>query len=413
VIVERSGARWGVEPVTEAAEVEAIAAAIAEAPLATFDLEFLAQDRLVPTLCLLQVSWLGRDTRLDVPASVIVATPPEVALIDPLAVDVRPVIETLASHACVIAHAPRQDLGLLATRFGIAMPAIIDTQVMAAFAGIGDQVGLATLANELLDLGLGKDLQWTDWGRRPLSDAQLAYADADVRHLPAIFALLRARLGERLAWARAESAQVAADALAASSVTPETAWQQLGGLRNLDPIALATAIELATWRHRTAIELDRPLGQVLNEKVLIDIARTRPTSPSAVRSVKGISPIAKQRAEDLIAVVTTAKAEAAPVLASMRAASQRAQRWSEMLVAIVQLIADQVRVAPRLLATRADAEEFARVFDERGLDAASALPALATWRRDVIGRVWVDWLSGRIAMIGDPNAPSGIQLLPR
>ncbi|MDX2086867.1 MAG: HRDC domain-containing protein [Kofleriaceae bacterium] len=401
------------EPVTEATKVEAIAAAITEAPLATFDLEFLAQDRLVPTLCLVQVSWLDKTTRLDVPAAAIVATPPDVALIDPLAVDVRPVIEALAAHPCVIAHAPRQDLGLLATRFGIAMPTIIDTQVMAAFAGIGDQVGLATLANELLDLGLGKDLQWTDWGRRPLSEAQLAYADADVRHLPAIFALLRARLGERLAWARAESSQVAADAVAASAVTPETAWQQLGGLRNLDAPALAAAIELAAWRLRTAIELDRPLGQVLNEKVLIDLARQRPSAPAALRSIKGISPIAKQRADELIAVIATAKAEAAPVLASMRSASQRAQRWSEMLVAIVQLIAEQARVAPRLLATRSDAEEFARVYDERGIEAASALPALATWRRDVIGRVWVDWLEGRIAMIGDPNAPSGIQLLPR
>jgi len=401
------------EPVTDAARVAAIAAAISEAPLATFDLEFLAQDRLVPTLCLVQVSWLGKDTRLDVPAAVIVTTPPEVALIDPLAVDVRPVVEALAAHPCVVAHAPRQDLGLLATRFGIAMPAVIDTQVMAAFAGIGDQVGLATLANELLDLGLGKELQWTDWARRPLSEAQLAYADADVRHLPAIFALLRHRLGERVAWARAESAQVAADAVAAAEVTPETAWQQLGGLRNLDTTALATAIALAAWRLHAAIELDRPLGQVLHEKVLLDLARQRPTSPAALRAVKGVSAIVKQRADDVIAAIVGAKAESAPVLASMRSASQRAQRWSEMLLAIVQLVADQVRVAPRLLATRADAEEFARVFDERGRTGAGALPALATWRRDVIGQVWVDWLEGRLALLGDPASPAGIQLLPR
>ncbi|HEX7839928.1 MAG TPA: ribonuclease D, partial [Kofleriaceae bacterium] len=191
----------------DAEAVAAIVASIARAPLVAFDLEFLAQDRLVPTLCLVQVAWLEH-MGLDAPAAAIVSAPPEVRLIDPLAVDVAPLVRALADHPCAIAHAPRQDLALLAARFGVAMPGIADTQVMAAFAGIGDQVGFAALANELLGLTLDKELQWTDWSARPLSDAQLAYADADVRHLPALYARLAARLGDRLAWARAESAQV-------------------------------------------------------------------------------------------------------------------------------------------------------------------------------------------------------------
>ncbi|HEX8115174.1 MAG TPA: ribonuclease D, partial [Kofleriaceae bacterium] len=207
----------------DAEAVAATTAALAAAPLVAFDLEFLAQDRLVPTLCLVQVAWLEH-VRLDAPAAAIVAAPPQVRLIDPLAVDVAPLVRALAAHPCAVAHAPRQDLALLAARFGVAMPAVVDTQVMAAFAGIGDQVGFAALANELLGLTLGKELQWTDWAARPLSDAQLAYADADVRHLPAIYARLADRLGDRLAWARAESALVAADAFAAAQVTPETAW---------------------------------------------------------------------------------------------------------------------------------------------------------------------------------------------
>ncbi|HEY6175073.1 MAG TPA: ribonuclease D, partial [Kofleriaceae bacterium] len=208
--------------------VAAIVAAIAAAPLVAFDLEFLAQDRRVPTLCLVQVAWLEH-IPLDAPAAAIVSAVPEVRLIDPLAVDVAPLVQALAAHPCVVAHAPRQDLALLAVRFGVAMPAILDTQIMAAFAGIGDQVGFAALAGELLGVTLDKELQWTDWAARPLSQAQLAYADADVRHLPAIYARLADRLGDRLTWARAESAAVAADAVAAASVVPETAWRQIGG----------------------------------------------------------------------------------------------------------------------------------------------------------------------------------------
>ncbi len=109
-------------PVANPDEIAAIAAAIAEAPLATFDLEFLSADRLTPVLCLAQVSWLPSHSRLDVPEAAIVATVPEVRLLDALAVDLRPVFEALARHPLVVAHAPRQDLALVYTRFGIAMP---------------------------------------------------------------------------------------------------------------------------------------------------------------------------------------------------------------------------------------------------------------------------------------------------
>jgi ribonuclease D len=399
--------------VVETSEVEAAVAAIEASPLVAFDLEFLAQDRLVPALCLVQIAWLEHVT-LDAPAAAIVAAPPEVRLIDPLAVDIAPLVRALATHPCVVAHAPRQDLALLATRFGIAMPAIVDTQMMAAFAGIGDQVGLASLANELLGLSLGKEQQWTDWGSRPLSDAQLVYADADVRHLPAIYAKLAHRLGEKLAWARAESAIVAGDALAAAEVTPETAWLQISGTRNLDAAALGALIELAAWRQRLCIEIDRPLGQVMPDKLLLDLARQRPTNPGAIRSTKGLSGLARSRAEAIAAVIAAARpAEVTARTASPRSPSLRAQRWAEVLLAIVQLVAEQTGVAARLLATRADAEELARTVDERGVAAAHALPALATWRKDVLGSVWLGWLTGELVLVGDPDSPHGVKLLPR
>ncbi|MEJ7601927.1 MAG: HRDC domain-containing protein [Kofleriaceae bacterium] len=396
----------------EPPDVAAIAAAIAKSPLVTFDLEFLTQDRLVPTLCLVQVSWLPPEVRLDVPTQVIVATPPAVVLVDALAVDLRPLIEALAAHPLVVVHAARQDLGILAAQFGIAMPRIIDTQVMAAFAGIGDQVGLANLANDLLGLTLGKEQQWTDWARRPLSDAQLAYADADVRHLPAIYALLAQRLGERIEWARAESSQVAADAVAAASVTPETAWRT-SRLRGLDAATLAAVKVLAAWRQRIAIEHDRPLPQVMNDKALVDVARQRPGSPEGVRAVKTVSPFARKYADAIVLALATARPNEVAVIRSHGAPSARAQRWSEMLIAITQLIAEQIGVAPRLLATRADTEELARAIDERGIAAADELPAMQTWRRDVIGKRWIGWLTGDLALVGDLDVPSGLALRAR
>jgi ribonuclease D len=406
--------------VTSAEEVAEVAARIAAAPLVAFDLEFVSQDRLVPTLCLVQVAWLGEHVVLDAPAPAIVAEVPEVRLVDPLAADTRPIAEALGAHPLVVAHAPRQDLALLATRFGTSMPGVIDTQLMAAFCGIGDQIGLASLGNELLGLTLAKDMQWTDWARRPLTEAQLSYADADVRHLPALYAKLAHRLGPRLPWVREESRAVLGDAIAAASITPETAWQQVGGVRGLDAQARAAVVALASWRQLVAIELDRPLGQVMPDKALVELAKLRPSNPGGVRAIKGMSPLAKTRADEILAALDAAVVDAsggadggAAAKRAWRAASMRAQRWSEMLVAIVQVVAEESGIAPRLLGTRSDAEEFARVVDEQGLDAAAQLPALASWRREVLGHVWEGWLAGRIAVVGDPAAPHGMRLLPR
>jgi ribonuclease D len=408
--------------VADAAEIEAIAEAIARAPLAAFDLEFVSADRLVPLLALVQVSWLGaggQHQALDAGASATVSADPQLRLIDPIAGDATPVVRALAAHPLVIAHAPRQDLALLATRFGAAIPGLtfstlIDTQLMAAFAGKGDQIGYATLANELLGTQLGKDQQWTAWERRPLSEAQLAYAEADVRYLPAIYAKLAAELGPRVAWVRDETAQIAADALAAARVTPETAWQHVGGVRALDAAAQAAVRSLAAWRQRVAIELDRPLGQVLADKPLVELARKRPTTPAGVRDTKGLAPIAKSRADaiahELAAMPTATTTPERP--ATSRGASTRSQRWAEALLAIAHVVADDAGIAPRLMATRSDAEDFARAADEHGLDAAAlrALPALASWRRPLLGDAWLGWLGGKLALVGDAGTSHGVRL---
>jgi ribonuclease D len=388
-----------VKLVGEPADVASIAEALPRARLTAFDLEFASADRLVPALCLLQVAWLDAEDALVV------------ALVDPLAVDVAPIVRALAAHPLVIAHAPRQDLGLLATKFGTEMAGLVDTQLAAAFCGIGDQIGLATLASDLLGVALAKEHQWTDWEARPLKPEQLAYAEADVRHLPALYGALAARLGERLAWVRAETAQIVRDAVAAASVTAETAWRGVGGARGLDAAGQGALVALAAWRHRVASELDRPLGQVLGDRVLVELARARPDAVGAVRSWKGLSPLSRARADQIVEAL--AAAPRVERSASARGASTRAQRWAEMLIAIVQVVAEQTGIAPRLLATRADAEEAARAVDEGGLAAAAELPAFGSWRREVLGNAWEGWLTGRLAVVGDAAAPHGVRLVPR
>jgi len=172
-------------------------------------------------------------------------------------------------------------------------------------------------------------------------------------------------------------------------------------------------IALAAWRQRQCVELDRPLGQVLADRQIVELARQRAVSAAQVRATKGLAGFARQRAAEIAEVLATAEPSDVPVLAAGRSPSPRAQRWAEVLLAIVQLVAERAGIAPRLLATRSDAEEFARTVDERGLAAAEPLPALASWRRDVLGEAWRGWLTGALVLVGDVGSPQGVQLVPR
>ena len=342
----------------------------------------------MPTLCLVQVAWLehvslgctgGRDRRdpaggqADRPARR------------------RRRADGRARSRRIRAPSPTRPARISRcspARFGVAMPAIVDTQVMAAFAGIGDQVGFAALANELLGLTLGKELQWTDWAARPLSDGparlrrrRRAPPAGDLRQArrparrPAGVGARRERGGRGRCGRRGE--RDARDRVASTSA---------GCAASTRP-TLAAVIELAAWRQRVCIELDRPLGQVLHRqadhrsRAAAAVERLRRSAASrACRGSRASAPARSPRRSPRPGPAWCRRSRPAGRRACARSAGpsccSRSCSWSPSRSAS----------RARLLATRADAEELARTVDERGLAAADALPALATWRREVIGQ---------------------------
>jgi ribonuclease D len=373
-----------------------------------FDLEFLSQDRYAPTLCLIQLGWQEPgQTGTGAPDA-----PVEVRLVDALAVDVRPLVALLGDGRTVIAHGARQDAGLLASQFGVRIARLFDTQVAAAFLGHGDQIGYGKLAAALVGAVIDKDSQWTDWDRRPLSARQLRYAIADVAHLPAIHRRLADRLGERLAWVLAESAAIVDEAVTAAAIAGDQAWRAIGAARTLDAL-----IELAAWRHRTAVAEDLPLGHVVAERTLVELARARPRDARALRRVRGANELRDRDAAVLTAIAAGAeRAETGevPVLTAGQAASPRVELWTDIVLAVVAAAAQTAGIAPRFLATRADAEALCRAIDraaERGqpLDAVDH-PLFTSWRRGVVGDALVGWFGGNAALAIDLTVPSGIQI---
>jgi ribonuclease D len=394
------------ELVSSSTEIAAIARACESAGAAAIDLEFVSQDRYRPDLALVQVAWgEGADV--------------EVRLIDPLIGDVRPLVELCGGAIDVIVHAPRQDLQILATRFGLRARRIFDTQTAAAFAQYGDQVGYGRLVEAVIGEKLAKESQWTDWLRRPLGDAQLRYAEGDVRYLPALAASLRAKLDElgRRAWAAEESDAIAEIAYRAAMLEAADAWREIAGVRHLDLAGRAAARRLAAWRYETAEANNKPPSWIIGDKALIELARVRPHDDKKLRTVK-LPESARRHADELLAAIIAADDDDRAGLELPGGGGPpgpRAQVWEEIIVALVQAASEETGIPSRYLATRGDAEDLARALEartDRRWDEV-AHPMFAGWRREVVGERVLSWLRGDAALVADPAKTTGVRLATR
>jgi ribonuclease D len=352
------------------------------------DLEFVSESRYVPELCLLQVAW-GDPAR------------PEIALLDPLGADVEPVLGLVAGGEVeVVLHAAQGDLALLASRFGIEGREVADTQIAAAFLGLGDQVGYASLVEQLTGVVLDKGAQFTNWCRRPLSDDQLRYAADDVRYLLRVWHEMAGRLEERgrLGWVREESARLAR--VAARRPPPAEMYRRVKGWERLPEDCRGAVRALASWREREALESNRPPQWILRDAPLVEVARRWPSSLAELGRVRGVTAEALRRHGRAILAAMEEGAEP-PEAPPRRRRVAEAPGLGGALFGVVQERCREAGVAPRFVASRAAAEELALWWAGRGPGARAAggavpdLPLLTGWRRDLAGEAVLAWLASR------------------
>lgn len=212
-------------------------------------------------------------------------------LVDPLALgDLAPLAPVFTTPSVLtVLHAGDNDLVQLKRR-GFAFAAIFDTSIAARFLG-AKALGLDVLLEIYLGVELPPSKQRDDWSRRPLSEAQRRYAEADVLHL---FALKR-RLTEelvrvgRLAWVEEECAALAAQP-ASERVPDPNAFGGLKGARDLAPRNLAVLRELYELREALARALDRPPFKILGEETLVRLAQAPPADPAGLEGIPGCTP---------------------------------------------------------------------------------------------------------------------------
>lgn len=332
------------------------------------DTEFLRETTYWPKLCLFQLA--GRE---------------ETFLVDALApdLDLKPIFELMANEAVVkVFHAARQDIEIVWHRARLIPHPVFDTQVAAMVLGFGDQISYDQLVQRLVGVEIDKSNRFTDWSKRPLSQAQLDYAAADVIHLRPVYEKLLARLEKRgrVSWVEDEMAVLTSPDT--YRLEPDLAWQRLRG-RIRKPKELAVLIELAAWREREAQTRDVPRGRILKDEVVTEIASRLPRDVAQLGTLRAL-PQGFERSRsgaDIIAAVERGlKRDPAtlPVLTEGRGHANGSGATIDLLKVLLKKVSEESGVAAKVLATVDDIEAIAA-------DDEADVPALRGWRRDLFG----------------------------
>ena len=361
-------------------ELASACSRLATHPFVTVDTEFLRETTYYPKLCLIQI-----------------ASPDEAVMVDPLAagLDLAPFMALMTDQNVVkVFHAARQDLEIVWMLGRVLPTPLFDTQVAAMVCGYGDSVGYEQLVNDLAKARIDKSSRFTDWSRRPLSEAQLVYAESDVTHLRDIYLALKADLAAsgRESWVAEEMAVL--NSPGTYEVKPENAWQRLKG-RLRKPKELAVLMELAAWREREAQHRDVPRQRVLKDDALMDIVQRAPRSVEALGELRSVpNGFERSRAGgEVLAAVERALALDPRSLPRLERERGRPGNGAvlDLLKVLLKATADAERVAPKIIASSDDLEEIA------GNDEAE-VPALHGWRREIFGEKALALKNGSLSL---------------
>jgi ribonuclease D len=370
--------------ITTTAQLSAFCNQLKDAPFVAVDTEFMRETTYWPKLCLIQA-----------------ATPDIEAVIDPLApdIDLAPFLAVMADERIEkVFHAARQDVEIFFNLGAIPRP-LFDTQIAGMAAGFGEQIAYDALVRQMLKIDLDKSSRFTDWARRPLSEAQYTYALADVTHLARLYPMLRRRLEEagRLAWVTEEMQAMTDPAL--YDADPENAWKRLKPRRHTAKY-LSVFRAVAAWRERTAQARDQPRGRILKDEAIDELATQAPTDIDGLGRLRsapkgfGGSRFGQELVDTIREALKNADSFPPAPARSGPPPSPAAGAVVELLKVLLKARAEDADVASKLIATVADLEKIAS-------DDNADTPALQGWRREAFGADALRLKHGELALVLD------------
>ncbi len=382
--------------ITDAAALGEACGEFRRAGCVGFDTEFIRERSYFPKLCLVQAA----------------APHGPLLLVDPFKVDVAPFWEIVTDPAVEkVVHAGGQDLEICALATGRPAANVFDVQVAAGLVGMTYPLSYGNLVRTILGRRLSKGKAFSEWARRPLTEAQLRYAAADVAYLEALRASLEPKLERRgrIDWLREEMATARAQADARSG--PDGAWLTVNGRDRLGAEELAVLRELAAWRDRAACEANVPPQTLLRDPVLVALARRMPTSKHEIDGTRGFpSDLVKPWAAAILEAIARGRAvpaSARPAPAPTRDMDPETKMLVDLTLAAGQGVCLSEKVDHGLFASRADYAALVACLAAGSPEGQEPPALLSGWRRAFAGEALRALVEGRarLRVKGDPSKP--------
>lgn len=382
--------------ITTTAELEAYCTEAAKHDYVTVDTEFLRERTYYSKLCLIQLAMPGTDDSGAV-------------LVDPLAGDLslEPLYTLFRDTSVVkVFHAARQDLEIFFVDAGVFPKPLFDTQVAAMVCGFGEQVGYETLVRKIANASVDKTSRFTDWSRRPLTDAQAKYALADVTHLRQIYEYLSRKLSEsgRARWVEEElEILISPDTYITK---PRDAWQRVKTRTN-SPKFLAIVRELAAFREDYAQSHNIPRSRVYKDDALVELAGNKPKNHEELGRARLLlrearkGPIADGILKAVADGVNCSPANM-PEPDRTRDKLQVNPALADLLRVLLKAKTESAGVAAKLIAPAADLDAIAGGMRD--------VAALKGWRREVFGDDALLLCDGKIALTAVGSDVKVVQL---
>lgn len=355
----------------------------------TVDTEFLRERTYYSKLCLVQLAMPGTDDSNG-------------CLVDPLAtgISLEPLYDLFRDTSVVkVFHAARQDIEIFQVDAGVIPTPLFDTQVASMVCGFGEQVGYETLVRKIAKVEIDKSSRFTDWSRRPLSDAQSTYALADVTHLRQIYEYLAKRLKDtgRAHWVDQEMTIL--NNPATYTTKPEDAWKRVK-TRNNSPRFLSIVRELARFREDYAQTKNVPRSRVYKDDALAEIAATKPKNIADLGNSRLLLREAR-RGDIADGILNAIKVGLACPEADLPRVERKHERQqvnpalADLLRVLLKAKTSAVGVASKLVAPASDLDAIAA--GERDVG------ALEGWRYEVFGEDALKLCDGKIALSAKGN----------
>lgn len=370
--------------ITKTDDLAQFCAAAAQAPYVTVDTEFLRERTYYSLLCLVQLAYPG-DGKTDA------------VLVDPLAdgLSLDPLYDLFRNENVVkVFHAARQDLEIFSINADVIPTPLFDTQVAAMVCGFGEQVAYDKLVKQLAATSVDKTSRFTDWSRRPLTDAQKTYALADVTHLRVIYEKLSAQLEKsgRGKWVAEENAVLTDPAT--YRIDPAEAWQRVK-TRTQSGRFMAVVRELARFREDYAQTKNMPRNRVFKDDALVEVASAKPKNMGDLGKMRLLLRDARKGAiaEGIIAAVkvgVNCPPDQVPVVDKSRERLQVNPAIADMLRVLLKARAEDAGVAQKLIASAAELDQIAA--GDRDVK------ALTGWRHEVFGADALELCAGKVGL---------------